>query len=246
MKRAIIFSVLLLGPIVVSPVLAVDSTRSGRSPLKATRAAEIKDLRENLKSRVASVRAELKNKIEAWKGKFVHLTDATVIDKTGNVLTITKDGKTYTVNVDSNTKFRRHYWGVSSLDEVSVGNKINVWGKWTDDAKTTINALLIRNQSVMRRHGVFVGEIKSITGSTFVLKSVNRGDQTVTVDSTTKYLDRKEGVLILADLKVGQRVRVRGLWDKSLNTITEVTQVKDYSLPPQVTPAPTVSPVPTP
>jgi len=39
---------------------------------------------------------------------------------------------------------------------------------------------------------------------------------------------------------------VKGMWDKTNNTITEVTHVKDYSLPPKPTITPTSVPTPTP
>ena len=42
------------------------------------------------------------------------------------------------------------------------------------------------------------------------------------------------------DVQVGHRVRVKGLWDNKLNKITEVTQVKDFTIPAQgVAPTPT-------
>lgn len=230
MKRITFLVVLLLTvSVIVSPVMAVEGTRSGKFlplQLKATRAAEIKE------------------KIMAWKGKLVHITEAKVTAVCASSNTISKEDKTYVVNVGGNTKYRRRYWGVSNLEEISVNDVVNVWGKWADDGKTIITALMIRNLSVMKRHGTFVGEIVSISGSTFVMKSVNRGDQSVTVGATTKYVNRKEEMIALADLKVGHRIRVKGLWDKSLNTITEVTHVKDYSLPPKAGSTPVISPTP--
>ena len=48
---------------------------------------------------------------------------------------------------------------------------------------------------------------------------------------TAKFVERKETSITLSDLKIGDRVRVKGVWDKTLNKITEVTQIKDFSIP---------------
>ena len=148
-----------------------------------------------------------------------------------NNLTITKDGKTYTVNTYEQTKFRRKYWGKSDISEINVGDTLNIIGKWQDEAKTTIQALLVRNLSIQMRYGVFFGTIKAMTGNDFTLETVGRGTQTVTVDSNTKYVNRKEETITLEDLQAGHRLRVRGLWNAKNSTITELTKVKDFSLP---------------
>ena len=184
--------------------------------------------------------------MESLKSQVAKIIGGEITSISGTSLNIGKDGKTYTVNTDSNTHFQRHYWGKSSLAEFSVGNKVNVQGKFTDDAKTTILARLIRNLSIMKRHGVFLGDVTVKNSNNFVIKSKERGDQTVYFTGTTKFVKRNEEVMTYADLQVGHRVRVKGLWDKSLNKITEVVQVKDFSLPPKPTkvgsPTSTVTP----
>ncbi|NCO89240.1 hypothetical protein AUK04_02800 [Candidatus Roizmanbacteria bacterium CG2_30_33_16] len=49
---------------------------------------------------------------------------------------------------------------------------------------------------------------------------------------SSKIINRTEGIISLADLQVGHRVRVKGLWDRTLKTVSEVSQVKDFNLPP--------------
>lgn len=61
--------------------------------------------------------------------------------------------------------------------------------------------------------------------------SEKRGDQTVTVSASTKFVNRKEDAITQEDVAVGHKVRVKGLWDKDANTVTEVTHVKDFNLP---------------
>lgn len=149
--------------------------------------------------------------------------------KTSNSLTVkTKDGKSYTVNIDSNTQLRRRFWGKATWEEISVGDMVNVIGQWTDDTHTAINAKLVRDASIQKRFGVFIGTVTNLSPFTIETK---RGTETVTTDGSTKFVNRKEETIARADIKVGDKIRVRGLWDSKLNTITEVSKVKDYSLP---------------
>lgn len=187
-------------------------------------------------------RLNLKPTGKALKNVQARIADGTVTGKSSSSLTVSKNGKTYTVNVDANTMYRRHFWGKSSFAEISVNDHVNVWGKFTDDANTVILARLIRDTSIAKRFGVFFGQITSINGSNFVMQAVVRGTQTVTVDSNTKFKNRKEQTIALGDLQVGHKVRVRGMWDKTNNTITQVTEVKDFSLPPQGSSTPTPTP----
>lgn len=146
-------------------------------------------------------------------------------------LTVTKDGKTYTINVSTATQLRRRFWGKSSLSEMTVGNLLTIIGRWTDNTHTAINAAFIRDLSIQKRFGVFIGTVTDLNGGGWVMSTLSRGNQTVTVSGTTKFVNRKGQAISQADVKVNDRVRVRGLWDSKVSTITEVTLVKDYSLP---------------
>ncbi len=192
------------------------------------------------KGELRAEKKEINNAKGLFKNKGTKLIGAQVTLVSGNTLTVSKDGNTYTVNTDTNTRFRRHFWGKSEISEISAGDNVNVWGKWADDAKTTITATMIRDLSIMKRKGVFMGSIKSKDTTSFILTSVNRGDQTVYFDSNTKFVGRNEVSIAYADINTGDRIRIKGLWDKTLNKITEVTQVKDYSLPVKATPTPKI------
>lgn len=204
-------------------------------PVAARLGPTVKAERAEIKEEVRGVKKDL-------KGRGIKLVNAIVTVKGSSSLTVSKDGKNYTVNVDSNTKYRRHFWGTSSFAEIAVNDHVNIWGKFTDDAQTTILATMIRNLSIQKRRGTFFGTISSKGTNTFVMHTLNRGDQTVTVDSTTKLVKRDQTIMTFADLAVGDRVRIKGVWDKTNSTITEVTQVKDFSQPVH----PTKSPTPTP
>ncbi len=175
----------------------------------------------------------------------------TAID--GATLTVSdKNGKSFIVQTDEKTQFRRRFWGKGSLAEILVGDMVNVIGLWTDDAHTMIQARLVRDISIQKFMGVFFGTVQSPTGSGWVMTTLGRGNQTVTVSSSTKFTDRKSKNISQSDIVVGHKVRVRGLWDRNAGTITEVSAVKDFSLPPfptgtaSPTPTETVTPTPTP
>ncbi len=155
----------------------------------------------------------------------------------GTTLRVEKDSKTYTVLTGvfdkCTTRIVRRFGSKTTSAEMTVGDTVGVTGRWQDEAKTTIEACVVRDLSMRKRHVAFVGKVVSLTNGGFVMTTVSnrRPDQTVTVGTGTKIVNRKEEVISLADVKVGHRVRVKGWWDNNTNTITEVTHVKDYNLP---------------
>ncbi len=197
-----------------------------------------KEVREGISSAPGAIKAFIRGRAAVGTGSVTAIN--------GTTITITKDSKTYTVLTDTNTQFRRRFWGKSSLAEISVGDTVNVIGQWTDEGQTTIQARLVRDISIQLFNGVFFGTVQSLTSNGWVMATVARGDQTVTVSSGTKFTDRKGGTLTQSGITVGHKVRVRGLWDRKAGTISEVTAVKDFSLPVVATPTPKVTPTPTP
>ncbi len=228
-----------LGLSTATPVFAVNFGQAQKELRKEMK----EELKEDLREKVGS-RPGLFQKFFNLKGRAA-IGTGTVTAKSGTTLTVTKDGKSYTVLTDEKTQFRRRFWGKGSLDEIAVGHTVNVIGLWTDDAKTTVQARLVRDLSVQKRFGVFMGIVKSLTGSGWVMGTVSekRADQTVTVSSSTKFENRRGETIVQSDIQVGHRVRVRGLWDRDANTVTEVAQVKDFSLP-VVSATPTATPTP--
>lgn len=159
----------------------------------------------------------------------------TAVDAKGII--VDSDGTSIKVNLETDTHFRRKYWGKSNVSEISVGDSIDVVGRWANEDKTEINAVLVRDVSIQKRFGVFFGTVKTITDTGFIMTTIQRGDETVTLDSTTKLLNRKSQTITSSGIQVGDTIRVRGLWDSTNFTITEVAEVKDFSLPPFATPS---------
>ncbi|MCJ7826093.1 DUF5666 domain-containing protein [Patescibacteria group bacterium] len=214
----------------VSPVLAAPNIPVGQQIRK-----EIQEVRkENLENLVASAAA-----VKVWTRTRTGLLKATVTAIGTISMTVkTEDGKEYTVQVDNTTQWRRKFWGKSGLDETSVNDVLNVHGKWMNEERSQIQATLIRNMSIQKRNGVFFGKVKTLTSGGWVMTTVARGDQTVTVSGNTRFIDRTGMGIGQSAILVGHRVRVMGLWDSKNNTITEVSQVKDFNLPAKPTSTP--------
>lgn len=194
--------------------------------------------------KIDKLKQDIKAKIQDTRDMRAHFKDVKITSVGTGSITVEVEGKYVTVNITDKTQLRRNYWGKSELSEMSVGNKVDVIGKWTDNTKTAVNAVLIRNKSIQKRYGVFFGTIKSVNSNGFVLTTIHREDQTVTFDADSKLMNRRGESITKSDFVAGQRVRVRGLWDKTAKTITEVTEIKNFSLPPKSSGDPDKSPKP--
>ncbi len=154
--------------------------------------------------------------------------EVTVIGE--NSFTMSSEDGTFQVNITDKTKILRKFGGKSSLAELSVGDEVMVFGKFTDDTKSIIDAKTIKNNSIQKRFGAFFGKVTIKNTDNFIMETEERGIQTVYFGNA-KFVQRNEITMIYADLKVGDRVRVKGIWDKTLSKITEVIQIKDFSIP---------------
>lgn len=231
--------ILIIGTLaLLSLSLSIPAFAQTVSPTKSSsRTGVLKSVTQRLK--------KLRPRVVIGAGNVTAINDAT--------LTVEKQDKSLSYTVMTGTfehcatKFRRRYGGESSLSEIKVGHKLNVIGRWQDDAKTIVEACIIRDQSIQKFRGTFTGIVQSLTSDGFVLSSVNRGKLTVSLLSTTKIVNRKEETITQSDIADSHRVRVKGLWDRSDSTLSEVTHVKDYTLPPIPTrpPKPTRPPRPT-
>jgi hypothetical protein len=183
------------------------------------------------------VREKIETKVENLKNSLAKLEKVKVTAKDATSITVDNNGTSVKVNITSTTNFKRKFWGKSSLGEISVNDIVTVFGKWSDDSKTVASARVIWDLSIQKRYGTFFGEIKSLTADGFVMTTIHRDDETVTI-GTAKLKNRKEEVITKSDILVGHRVRVKGMWDSVNKTITEVKEVKDFSLPIKASPQP--------
>ncbi|MDO8658931.1 MAG: hypothetical protein Q7K55_09405 [Candidatus Levybacteria bacterium] len=162
--------------------------------------------------------------------KSAKLTDVVIKEINGKTFIVSKDSKNYTINISPFTDFRTNYWGKFLISEMSTGDKVNIWGIWTDETKTTMSASLIRDVSIMKRHGVIFGIVKSKSNDIFVIDSKNRGEQTVFFTTNSKFINKNGDKISINDVKKGDKIRVKGLWEKTTKKITEVPEIKDFSI----------------
>lgn len=170
-------------------------------------------------------------KIKINVGKRAWLNDATVAKVEGTTITVAKDNAVYTVLTDAGTIFRRRFGGKSSLAEISPNDKLDILGKWNNEEKTEIKASRIRNHSIQKRFAVFFGEVKSINGETVIVSTARRGDQTIVADDSTRIFNRKMETIEISDIKIGHLIRIKGTWDSVSKIVTEVIQIKDFTIP---------------
>lgn len=186
------------------------------------------------------IREEKKASVSALKSNITRravLSGVVVIGKGIDTITVTgTDGKTYSVKTDRLTQWQRKFWGKSDIGETNNNDILNIHGKWNNEEMSEIQATFIRNLSVQKRHGVFFGTVTSLSSNGWTMTTAHRGDQTVLFSSAAQLVDRKQMGIVQSSIGIGHRIRVKGLWDSVNNTITEVTQVKDFTLPAVSTP----------
>jgi hypothetical protein len=231
----------------VKPTIAAireETKESIRLTITASPSAKPWEIRKEIKEKNKGLLEEIKNQAkEKLKAlRFDARLTGKITEIGGNYIKVSdnKEGKIYQVNITEKTQLRRHFWGKSSLSEFSMGDEVNVIGRYTDETKSTIEAVLIRNKSIQKRWGVFFGEVTAKNSDNFVIKTINRGDLTVYFGSA-KFVDNSGNQSSYDALSVGSRVRVKGVWDKDLKKISEVDEVKIFSKKVSLTPKPTKS-----
>ena len=127
--------------------------------------------------------------------------------------------KEITVFVDANTKFVRKYWGKSSLEELTVGDKLDVRVKTNENGIVT--ATIVKDDTLHWTWKVHNGVIEGLdaTAKTFTLKQNNKKSVTVKVDAKTKiFIPNASATSTFDGLQNGQIAHVRGI----INTKTKI------------------------
>ncbi|MCX7955994.1 MAG: hypothetical protein N2593_02750 [Patescibacteria group bacterium] len=192
---------------------------------------EIKnEIREKNKGLLEEIKNQIKEKVKNLK--FEAKIKGKIIEIGENYLKITtNDQKQYQVNITERTQLRRKFWGKSTLKEFKVDNEVLVIGKFTNEEKNTIEAVLIRNLSIQRRWGVFFGEATTVSQNYLIVKTAKRGELKVYLSEKTNLKNKKEEIIKWEDIKVNDKVRIKGVWDKDLKEIRETEEIKNFSLP---------------
>ena len=184
----------------------------------------------NTNEDVKEIRMDLLDKVKNFMKKNLKF-EARVKGKItvigSNNFSLSGEDGTFQVNITDKTVILRKFGGKSSLSEYSVGDEVVVFGKFTDDTKLIIDAKTVKNNSIQKRFGAFFGKVTVKNTDNFVMETAERGIQTVYF-GTTKFINIKEINISYGDIKIGDRVRIKGVWDKTLNEIREVSQIKIF------------------
>jgi len=186
----------------------------------------------DIKPNTANVlKSDLKQKVqidETSTGNIVRLTGAKITEISGtttnNLIKVKVFGQDYKVQIATDTNVVRQYWGKSAIDlsEFSVGDIIKVYGTLDTADYFLVHAKIVRNVSIQKLHAVFTGNILNIASSTgsFTIEAKRNGTSSLLVntDSNTKIYQGKN-LKSFSNLKVGTKVMVRGIWDKTLSKI---------------------------
>jgi hypothetical protein len=130
----------------------------------------------------------------------------------GNSNTNTSKVKTYTFTIDANTKIIRKFKGTATVNEIAVGNFVQIWAT----SLTNGTAKLIWDKSIwyVEVRGV-VSNLNTTTKMFTFTVTKDKVEYTTTVkyDDATTFLMKDGTAKTAADLANGQTVKVRGAWD---------------------------------
>ncbi len=230
---------------------------------------KMKEVRDDLRDKMKEVRDEFKQKRDELMHKLVRreltlrgeLTAMSSTSLTVKVSSVRPDfhqqwssvssstfpGKDtlVTVKVDNKTKVVRRFNGKSSLDELTVGDTMQIVGRLNDDG--TVSARVVKDDSIQMTHRVHHGTIASLDAAaksfSMTLMSSSSVAFTVHTDSNTKFMVPGVTSTSFANLKVSDKVWVRGI----VNTRTKVIDANVVKVKlPEILPVPAPTPTPTP
>lgn len=193
------------------------------------------EVRKNIEENTKEIKMGLMDKVKKFLKKNLKFEarvkgKITLINIGLNNFFMTGEDGAFQINITEKTKLLKKFGGKSSLSEYSVGDEVVIFGKFTDDTKLIIDAKTVKNNSIQKRKGAFFGKITVKNTDNFVMETIERGTQIVYFTGA-EFVERNEKPITYADLKPGDRVRVKGVWNKTLSEIREVSQVKDFSIP---------------
>lgn len=141
----------------------------------------------------------------------------TVTMVSGTIFTITTEGNAMITVDGANARVVRRFGAPMELAEIMVNDRVQARGEREGNR---LVATFIRDLSVQARQGEFRGEILSIntTSQSFVLRTKERGDQTVMITASTT-VKKNGSPAVFADLAVGQHVFVSGVWNRTNNIV---------------------------
>jgi hypothetical protein len=148
-----------------------------------------------------------------------------------DVLTVNTGSQQFDVEVDDQSKVLSKYYSKIDHKDLKSGDQISIWGKWIDEAKTVIQAKLVRDLSQEIRKGVVNGIFTRVSDTQFTVTKANGKIFKITIDTNTKIMNRKGDIISYNNIKNNDHLAVTGLVDHSKLTVTNTSKVRDLDLP---------------
>ncbi len=131
------------------------------------------------------------------------------------------NGTVYTV-VTADARLVRPFTGSIVLSDIKVNDKAVVKGELKDN--NTIEAKSVQIMPANTHPALTNGTITAVNGNTLTLQNTHLGvvsNVNIKTDANTQVT--KDGqAATLADATVGTRVRIKGLWDETLNILNAI------------------------
>lgn len=148
-----------------------------------------------------------------------------------DIITVSKDNEQFDIEVDGQAKVLSKYYAKIEPKDLKRGDLISIWGKWVDQAKTKIQAKLVRDLSQEIRKGLINGTFKNTDDAHFTVTRANGKEYKVALGNDTVIINRKGQTIVYTDLKDGDHLAVSGFLNPSNLTMAKTLKIRDLSLP---------------
>ncbi len=165
----------------------------------------------------------------AYEPHYVYLPKAEIIGLDEGSVQVLSDDALYTVKLGGVFGIYSRWWSQLSTQELATGNVLQIFGKQVSEE--VIEAKLMRNVSLQKRLMAMLGVVTKVDydNQIIYLDSKMHGLVEVAVLPETLIIDPKAKTA-WSDIKLGQRLVAKGLWDKANNRLTEVSKIVVFRL----------------
>jgi hypothetical protein len=129
-----------------------------------------------------------------------------------------KDGKVYTVN-SANATFTLPFNGKFIASDLKVGDAVKVRGTISGTAITASSVIVV---PANKRPVKGKATVSAVNGSTLTVLTKSGNTVTVNTDSNTTVTKQDGSAGAVADVQVGSKVKLAGLWDTVLNVLNAI------------------------
>lgn len=127
-----------------------------------------------------------------------------------------RDGKIYTVTT-ANASFALPFNGTFAAADLKVGDAVKVKGTISGSTITAAEIIVVPANTVKAKAK---GTVSAVNGSTLTVNTKGGNTITVNTSSDTEVTKADGSTGAMADVTVGSRVSIKGLWNTLMNSLT--------------------------